>query len=76
MKDNRINVLIGKELKIARMQKRITQSQIGEYMGVTRQTVSMWENGSRAMNLEDFLDVCEHFGFDAYGMIHAVMELI
>lgn len=39
--NNLINVLIGKELKIARLQKRITQTQVGEYMGVSRQMVSM-----------------------------------
>lgn len=73
--NNLINVLIGKELKIARLQKRITQTQVGEYMGVSRQMVSMWENGSRAMNIDDYLKLCDHFGFDAFGMIHHVMEI-
>lgn len=74
-KDNLVNVLIGKELKIARLSKKLTQEQIGNYMGVTRQTVSMWESGQRAMNLNDYLKLCDHFGFDAFGMIRHVMEI-
>ena len=44
-------------------------------MGVTPQTVSMWENGTKPINLDDYLRRCVHFGFDAFGMIRSVIKV-
>lgn len=73
---NKIAILIGKEMKIARMKKNITQEQIGNFIGVTRQTVSLWESGKRSMNIEDYVKICDHFGFDAQNIIDNVMEMV
>ncbi len=66
-------MLIGKELQTARLRKDITQQQIADFMGVTVQIVSMWENGTDVMNLDEFFRLCDHFGFDAFGMIRSII---
>ena len=50
-------------IKIARIQKNISQKQLGEMLGVTYQTISRWENGvmlpttENLIKLSDALDV-------------------
>ena len=36
---------IGSKIKAARIEKKLTQEQIAELLGVSRQTISNWENG-------------------------------
>ena len=73
-KNNTINMLIGKDIQTARLRKDITQQQIADFMGVTVQTVSMWENGTDVMNLDDFFTMCNHFCFDAIVMIRSAIK--
>ena len=35
---------IGSKIKAARLEKKLTQEQVAEYLGVSRQTISNWEN--------------------------------
>ena len=50
-------------IKIARIQKNISQKQLGEMLGVTYQTISRWENGvmlpttENLIRLSDVLEV-------------------
>ena len=46
---------IGCKIKAARIEKKLTQEQVAELLGVSRQTISNWENeertpGKRAVN--------------------------
>ena len=36
---------VGKFIAILRKEKKLTQEQLGERLGVTNKTVSRWENG-------------------------------
>ena len=36
---------IGSKIKSARLEKKLTQEQVAELLGVSRQTISNWENG-------------------------------
>lgn len=36
---------IGSKIKAARLEKKLTQEQVAGYLGVSRQTISNWENG-------------------------------
>ena len=38
---------IGSKIKAARIEKKLTQEQVAELLGVSRQTISNWENGGR-----------------------------
>ena len=35
---------IGSKIKAARIEKNLTQEQVAELLGVSRQTISNWEN--------------------------------
>ena len=35
---------IGSKIKAARLEKKLTQEQVAELLGVSRQTISNWEN--------------------------------
>ena len=35
---------IGSKIKAARLEKKLTQEQVAEILGVSRQTISNWEN--------------------------------
>ena len=35
---------IGSKIKSARLEKKLTQEQVAELLGVSRQTISNWEN--------------------------------
>ena len=35
---------IGSKIKAARIEKKLTQEQVAELLGVSRQTISNWEN--------------------------------
>lgn len=35
---------IGSKIKAARIEKKLTQKQVAEILGVSRQTISNWEN--------------------------------
>ena len=35
---------IGSKIKAARLKKKMTQEQVAELLGVSRQTISNWEN--------------------------------
>ena len=36
---------LGSKIKAARLEKKLTQEQVAELLGVSRQTISNWENG-------------------------------
>ena len=54
---------IGKKLKELRLEKGLSQKELGKIFNVCNQTVSFWETGSREpdfdtlKNLADFFDV-------------------
>lgn len=52
----------GENLQFYRKQKNITQEQLAEQMGVSRQTVSKWEADSSYPEMEKILQLCDMFG--------------
>lgn len=49
-------------IKIARIQKRMSQKQLGEMLGVTYQTVSRWENGAMLPTTENLIKLSDILG--------------
>lgn len=56
-----INVFIGNKIKELRNAKNITQEEIGEYLGVTSQTVSRYESGKLKTNQDVLFKLAEYF---------------
>lgn len=54
---------IGKNLQfLRRMRGRMTQEELAERMGVSRQTVSRWELGTALPELDKLIELCRLFG--------------
>lgn len=52
---------IGDKLKQIRNLRNKTQKEVAEYMGVTRNAYTQWENGSRKINVEQLIKLAKYF---------------
>ncbi len=55
------NNVFGKKLKALRVEMGLSQSQLGEELGVVNQTISFWESGSREPDLDTLLKIARFF---------------
>jgi transcriptional regulator with XRE-family HTH domain len=53
---------IGENIKLLRTEKGVTQEQLAEYLSITYQSVSKWENGITAPDLHLIPMIAEYFG--------------
>ena len=53
---------IGKFISSKRKEKKITQSELGEKLGVSDRTIGNWENGRNMPDLSLFKPLCEELG--------------
>lgn len=51
-----------KKMKIARIEKDLSQEKLAELIGVTRQTISMIESGNYNPSLNLCIDLCKALG--------------
>ena len=56
MSDERLKIL-GLNIKIARLKAKISQEQLAEKIGVSRETISMIENGNQNTSVIKILDI-------------------
>ena len=56
MSDERLRIL-GLNIKIARLKAKISQEQLAEKIGVSRETISMIENGNQNTSVVKILDI-------------------
>jgi putative transcriptional regulator len=54
--------LKNKKMKIARIEKDLSQEKLAELIGVTRQTISMIESGNYNPTLNLCIDLCRALG--------------
>ena len=62
--DHMDTVKTGRFLQELRKEKRLTQEQIAEQMGVARRTVSRWETGSNMPDLDILLELSDLYEVD------------
>ncbi len=53
--------MVGKHLKMARLEKSLTQKELGEALGFTESTISAWENQARSPSYKDLMRLCVFF---------------
>ncbi|MBQ3098332.1 MAG: helix-turn-helix transcriptional regulator [Kiritimatiellae bacterium] len=53
--------MFGENLKVLRKARSLTQEELGERIGVTKQTVSNWESGNITPALDVFLKLVDFF---------------
>lgn len=56
-----MQILIGEKLLELRTQKNMTQEELAERLGVTRQSVSKWESNGTFPNMNKLLEICDIF---------------
>ena len=57
---NDIKENIAKNLKFFREERKITQRQLAEVLGVKHNTVSTWENGKNSIDAFSLMQICEY----------------
>lgn len=56
-----MNENLGKELKIQRIKRGISQEKMAEDLNISRSKVSSWETGRREMSLYDAVIISDYF---------------
>lgn len=51
----------GKRLKELRIEKKLSQRELGDVFGVCNQTISFWESGSREPDLDTLVKIAKFF---------------
>ena len=52
---------IGSKIKAARIEKKLTQEQVAELLGVSRQTISNWENEKSYPDIISVIKMSEYY---------------
>lgn len=55
------NNTFGKKLKELRIERKLSQRQLGDILGFSNQTISFWESGSREPDLDTLLKIASYF---------------
>ncbi|MCM8786653.1 MAG: helix-turn-helix domain-containing protein [Candidatus Omnitrophica bacterium] len=66
-------LVVGRNIKILRERKKITQKELAEKIGVSRQAICMWETGKRELSLTTLSRLCEVLGVPIHYLIGGVM---
>lgn len=61
---------IGKSIFNLRKKKGLSQEQLAEYMGVTRQTISNWELGESSPDIKQAKELADIFGVTIDGLVN------
>lgn len=67
-----MNTSISKNIKRLRQQAGLTQEQMAERLFVTRQTVSLWENGKTQPDIQTLERIAEVFNVDLMTVLYGV----
>ncbi len=62
------------ELQRLRKERGLSQEELGEKLGVSRQTISKWENGSAYPDMLNLMTISEFFGVTADELINGKKE--
>jgi len=55
---------ISNRIRTLRSEKKLSQGKLAQALGVSRQAVSKWENGSSVPDMENLIQLCELFEVD------------
>lgn len=62
-------LIIGRNLKIQRIQAGLTQENIAEHIGVSAQKISNWESGKTLINLTRLIELSLLYQVDLYTLL-------
>ena len=55
------NNVFGKKLKELRLEKNLSQRELGKVFNMCNQTISFWESGSREPDLDTLVKIARYF---------------
>lgn len=61
---NSVDKIVGSIIQQKRRMLRLTQTQLGDKIGVAYSTIACYENGTRGMSLGTFFKLCEILRLD------------
>ncbi len=67
-------VKIGGFLQELRKEKKLTQEQLAEHMGVSRRSVSRWETGSNMPDLDILIELSDFYALDLREILNGERE--
>lgn len=70
------NEIIGKNIKSYREKSNLTQSQVADYLGISRELISLFETGQREINLKKLESLADFFGVELLDLIEEDRELV
>lgn len=73
---NKVDVLVGDIIKQRRRELRMTQTQLGNKVGIAYSTLACYEKGIRGMNLNIFFDLCKALRLDPNDVQRQVYQQI
>lgn len=62
MNNNEIKQHVGATLKRLRTENKITQKELGDYLGVKNSTISAWESGQNSIDMTVLFNICDYLG--------------
>lgn len=71
---NNVDVLVGDIIKQRRRELRLTQTQLGEKVGIAYSTLACYEKGIRGMSLNIFFQICNALKLDPNDVQNQVEE--
>jgi transcriptional regulator with XRE-family HTH domain len=64
MKDEELNLAIGKRLRSVRLNIGVTQTELGNHLGVSFQQIQKYENGTNRISVAIMLRICAFLQVD------------
>lgn len=65
---------LGEKLKAARIENKLSQSEVAEKLLVSRQTIYKWEKNVCLPDLDNFQRICELYGFSSSKVLNGEVE--
>ena len=59
------NNIVAERIKEIRIENKLSQTNFGDILYVSQDTVSLWENGKSLPNAEQIIEICKRFSVSA-----------
>lgn len=69
MKDIKFDTYIGKELKKARENKKLSLVDVGKEINMSKQRLSNYETGIREVSVPEFILICKYYGINYHELM-------
>lgn len=70
------NTKLGEKLRKMRLEKGLTQEQLGKKLGLTKACIGLYENGKRSIYAKTLIDICKICDYDANELAKELMKYL